>query len=179
MQLLPFGPRHIDGNDASLITFADDLQTSLLAHSEDWMLRRGDLPAIHAQKNISRLDSGDGCGASRVDILKYPALSERRFVGKVGCAQRGPARSPAGAAVKEAQMRRMKLRQQIAHGLFKAIRRVCCFNQWPVALHSGLPIVIQLFRPIESLLQSGQHIVENGAAVASGKLDRMMPRRAD
>jgi hypothetical protein len=96
------------------------------------MLRRGDLSAIHAKKNIPRLDSGVGCGASRVDILKYPSLSERRFVGKVSRAQRCPAGSSAGAAVKEAQMRRMQFRQQIAHGLFKPIRRVGCFNQWPV-----------------------------------------------
>ena len=39
-------------------------------------------------------------------------------------------------------------------------------------VYRGPPIVIQLFRPIESLLQSGQDLVKNCAAVAGGKLDR-------
>jgi hypothetical protein len=124
MELLSFGPRHIDRNGASLIVSANYLQTRLLAHREDRMLWRGNLTAIYAEKNIPWLDSGTGCGAARVDILKYPSLSEVRFVGKVRCAQRSPAGSSAGAAVKEAQMRRMQLRQKIGHGLFKAVRRV-------------------------------------------------------
>jgi hypothetical protein len=66
----------------------------------------------------------------------------------------------------------MKLRQQITHGLFKAICRLCCFDQWPMAFHSGPPIFVQLLRQIESLLQSGQYVVENGAAIALGELDR-------
>ncbi len=87
MELLPLGPRHIDRNEAYLVVSADNLQTCLLAHGEDWMLRRSDLLAIHAQKNISRLDSCVGCRAARVNILKYPSLSERRLVGKVSRAQ--------------------------------------------------------------------------------------------
>src|ERR1019366_6307671 len=98
MELLSLGSRHIDCNEAQLIVFADDLQTSLLAHGEDRMLRRGDLSAIHTKKNIPRLDSGVRCGATRVNILKYPSLSEWRFVGKVSRAQGGPAGSSAGAA---------------------------------------------------------------------------------
>src|SRR5271154_361929 len=69
-------------------------------------------------------------------------------------------------------MRRMKLFQEIAHGLFKAIRRLFCLNQWPVALHRGIPVGIQLFRQIESLFQGDQHVVEDGAAIARGKMDR-------
>jgi len=64
----------------------------------------------------------------------------------------------------------MKFGQQVAHGLLEAVCCVGCFNQWTVAAHSGLPIVIQLFWPIESLLQSGQDFVKNCASVAGGKL---------
>jgi hypothetical protein len=103
MELLSFGPRHIDRNGAPLIVSADNFQTSLLAHSEDRMLWRRNLPAVHTEKHIPWFDFGIGCGASGVDILKYPSLSEGRFVGKVRCAQRSPARSSAGAAVKEAR----------------------------------------------------------------------------
>jgi hypothetical protein len=124
MKLLSLGPRHIDRNGAPLIISADNLQSSLLAHSEDRMVWRRNLPAFHAEKNVPRFDSSIGCGAARVDILKYPSLSERCFVGKVRCAQRGATGGSAGAAVKEAQMRHLQLRKQIAHGLFKAVRRV-------------------------------------------------------
>ena len=43
-------------------------------------------------------------------------------------------------------------------------------------VHSGLPVVIQLFRRIESLLQRGQDVVENGAAVARVRSGSQMPR---
>ena len=105
-------------------------------------------------------------------ILKYPPLSKRRLVCKIGCAQRGAAGSSAGAAVKEAEMRRMQLSQQISHGLLKAACRVGCFNQRPVVIDSGAPIAIQLLRFIETLVQGGQCLVENGAAIALGKLWR-------
>jgi hypothetical protein len=102
-----------------------------------------------------------------VDILKYPTLSKWRFVGNVRCAQCCSAGSSAGAAVKEAEMRRMQFGQQITHGLFKSVRRVGGFDQRPVVFDSGAPIAIQLLRLIETLLQGGQHLIEGGAAVAS------------
>src|ERR1039458_10231846 len=46
MELLSLGPRHIDRNCAPLLVSANNLQTSLLAHSEDRMLWRRNLPAI-------------------------------------------------------------------------------------------------------------------------------------
>jgi hypothetical protein len=107
-----------------------------------------------------------------VHILKYPPLSKRRLVCKIGCAQRGAAGSSAGAAVKEAEMRRMQLGQKIAHGFFKAVRRIGRFDQGPVVVYSGAPIAIQLFRLVETLVQGSQHLVENGAAVVLGKLRR-------
>ena len=58
MEFLSFGPRHIDRNGMSLIVSADNLQSSLPAHSEDRMLRRRNLPAIYAEENIPWLDSG-------------------------------------------------------------------------------------------------------------------------
>src|ERR1700733_4252284 len=152
VKLLPFGPRHIDGDGAYPIIFTDDFQTGLFSHSEDRMLRRGNVLAIHVQKDVSGLDSSDRCGASRMNILKYPTFSERRFIGEVVGAQRSPARSSSGAAVKEAQMRRMKFSQEIAHRAFKDIRRLCYFYQRPVAVDSGLPIGIQLVWSIKSLL---------------------------
>ena len=111
MELLPLGSCHIDRNSAPLIVLADNLKAGLFGHREDRMLWRRNLPAIHAEKNIPWLDSGIRCGAARVDILKYPSLSEGCFVGKVRCAQRGTAGGSAGAAMKEAQMRRMQLRK--------------------------------------------------------------------
>ena len=80
-----------------------------------------------------------------MNILKYPTLSER-------CHRQGTLRSALPGSklcerfVEEAEMRRMKLRQQVAHGLFKGIRRTRSFNQWPVAFHGGLPIGVELFR---------------------------------
>lgn len=84
-----------------MIISADDLNSRLLAHCKDRMFRQSDLQVTHAEKNISRLDSGVGCRAARVDILKYPSLSERCFGGEVGRAQRSPAGCSTGAAVKE------------------------------------------------------------------------------
>ena len=64
MGLFALGPHHIDRNGSSLIVSADNLQSSFLAHSEDRMLWRRNLPAIHTEKNIPWFDSGIGCGAS-------------------------------------------------------------------------------------------------------------------
>jgi protein ImuB len=47
------GPCHIDWDGAPLIISANNLQTGLLAHHEDGMLWRGNLPALHAEKNVT------------------------------------------------------------------------------------------------------------------------------
>jgi hypothetical protein len=53
----------------------------------------------------------------------------------------------------------MQLGQKIAHGFFKAVRRIGRFDQGPVVVYSGTPIVIQLLGLIETLVQGGQHLV--------------------
>jgi hypothetical protein len=86
MEFLSLGSCNIDRDGSSLIVSADDLNSRLLAHSEDRMFWWSNIPAIYREKNIPWLDSSIRCGASCVDILKYPPLRKGRFVGKVRCA---------------------------------------------------------------------------------------------
>src|SRR6202042_1801539 len=103
VELLPLGPCYFNGNSASLVAIVYKFHICLLAHREDRMFGRSNLPAIDTEKDIPRLNAGDRCCSSCVDILKDPTFSIRCLVFKVGCAECGPARRSAGTAVKEAQ----------------------------------------------------------------------------
>ena len=68
-----------------------------------------DLPAVNTKQDVSRFDTCDCRDAAGVNVLEDPVLSIRRLVGQVVGAECGPAGSPAGSAVKEAEMRCMEL----------------------------------------------------------------------
>jgi len=69
MEFLSAGPFHIDRNGSSLIISVDNLNSYLLAHSENEMFWRSHVPAIHSDKNDPWLDSSNGHDTARVDIL--------------------------------------------------------------------------------------------------------------
>jgi hypothetical protein len=56
MELLPFGPRHIDHNEAYLVVFADNFQTCLLAHGEDWVLVNGAMDIVGSEYEVTEGD---------------------------------------------------------------------------------------------------------------------------
>src|SRR5260370_42555953 len=69
--------------------------------------------------------------------------------------------------MEKSEMRGLQFLQQIADFILKIGRRIRRFNQWPMPLHCGLPVSIQLFRRIEALLQRRENAIEHFLSLIS------------